>query len=275
MNEGKTSPNNPVKDVKTRLTLIIGFLLLVNAGLLVYICLPGINKYGRELLPNLNIWTEEEEDTTTEETNEEGDGEILDENTEEQTEETSTFEGEYITAEIPEGWSIVEYMDGDGSDMIVEGVQYVGLTGLDIVSPNDLVIFSMQAIDGIGLIGCSNYAVFSDDNPSYYQEQVNANTEAGVTMSEQDFTNTEYVEFDWLGTTMRRIGSVYYYDTEEGNNYFEPPCTTSLIVLEGLTYDAGSYTGESYDYGFTENATGDDYTTVDQILESMEVIEEN
>lgn len=268
--EEKTSVGKPVKDIKTRLSLIIGFLLLVNVCLLVYICLPFINSYGKEILPDLDIWTEEEEDSTEEETGEE-DGEILDENTEEE-ETTTYFEGESVTAELPEGWNIVEYFDGEGTDMIVADTEYTGLTALEIVSPNDLVIFSMKAVDGIGIIGCPNYAVFDDNNESYYQEQVNANNEVGETMTEHDFTDTEYVEFEWLGTTMRRIGSVYYYDTQEGNNYFEPPCVPTLITLEGLTFETNGYTGESYDYGFTENATGDDYTTVDGILESMEVI---
>jgi hypothetical protein len=48
-------------------------------------------------------------------------------------------------------------------------------------------------------LACPNYAVFDDNNESYYQEQVNANNEVGETMTEHDFTDTEYVEFEWLG----------------------------------------------------------------------------
>jgi hypothetical protein len=72
---------------------------------------------------------------------------------------------------------------------------------------------------------------------------------------------------------MRRIEDIYYYDTNEGNNYFEPPCFPGVITLEGLTFeDSYGYTGEAYFYGLEDIAEESEYEVVDSILESMEVV---
>ena len=256
----------------SKLTVLVAILAFIVVFLLGIIAAPYVKAFGKELFPNLPIWGEEteEEDDTSEE-------EILEE--EETTEEedvstTETITGDVVTADVPNGWNIIEYMDGDGTDMLVGGgTTYTGLTGLEIVNPDDEVVFRIRAVDGIGFAGCGDYAIFADDNPSYYQEQVNINDEIGETMVEHDYTDTEYFEFEWLGITMRRIGSTYYYDTEEGNNYFEPPCVPSLITLEGLYFvSSGGYTGEAYSYGLEDTATGEEISSVDQILESMTVL---
>jgi len=256
----------------SKLTVLVAILAFIVVFLLGIIAAPYVKAFGKELFPNLPIWGEEteEEDDTSEE-------EILEE--EETTEEedvstTETITGDVVTADVPNGWNIIEYMDGDGTDMLVGGgTTYTGLTGLEIVNPDDEVVFRIRAVDGIGFAGCGDYAIFADDNPSYYQEQVDINDEIGETMVEHDYTDTEYFEFEWLGITMRRIGSTYYYDTEEGNNYFEPPCVPSLITLEGLYFvSSGGYTGEAYSYGLEDTATGEEISSVDQILESMTVL---
>lgn len=258
----------------SKLTMLIAILAFIVVFLLGIIAAPYVKEFGKELFPDLPIWgeeTQEEDANNDEETLQEEENTTEGENV---VSTTETITGEVITTEVPNGWSVVEYMDGNGTDMLVGGgTTYTGLTALEIVNPDNEVVFRMKAIDGIGFAGCGDYAIFSDDNPSYYQEQVNANTETGVTMAEHDYTNTAYSEFEWLGTTMRRIGSTYYYDTEEGNNYFEPPCVPSLITLEGLYFiSSGGYTGEAYSYGLTNLAASSEYETVDQILESMEVI---
>lgn len=93
-------------------------------------------------------------------------------------------------------------------------------------------------------------------------------------MTLHDYTDTKYSEFEWLGITFRRVEKNYYYDTQEGNNYFESPCVTGLLTLEGLSYeDADGYKGEAYFYGPTEDATLSDLEIVDSILGSMELID--
>jgi hypothetical protein len=153
------------------------------------------------------------------------------------------------------------------------GMDYHGLTALDIVSPDTRQVFTLQAVSGIGFIGCPSYAIFDDDNISYRYQQESLSDDLGEELNTIDYTDTSYEEFDWLGVTFRRIGEKYYYDTQEGNNYFEPPCVDGLLTLEGLYFtDDDETIYESYFYGPTEDATEEDLPIVDQILESMELI---
>ena len=268
--------DKPKKDKK--LTLVILTLLFVIIVLLGFILYPYAEAFAKEAFPTLPFWSEEkeeemEEEAATEEETldlEETITDLLDDLGEE---DTTTITGEYMTAEVPDDWTVVEYTNGNGTDMLVEGTTYTGLTGLKIFNPDDEAVFSMVAVSGIGFIGCGDYAVFDDDNANYYQEQVDMNDEIGETMTEHDYTSTDYTEFEWMGTTMRRIDDLYYYDTEEGNNYFEPPCVPGLITVEGFSFlDSYDYLGEAYFYGLEDIATIDEYEIVDEILESMEAI---
>ena len=78
-------------------------------------------------------------------------------------EDTTLFTGKYISATLPNGWSIEEYENGQGSTMLNTQETYSGLTGLKIFK-EDVELFSMQAISGLGFAGCSNYAKFLDEN---------------------------------------------------------------------------------------------------------------
>ena len=224
--------------------------------------------------------TESVEDDTEEDTTDTGvclpDEEECD--TEEDTEVTSEYEdfnGNVLSStKIPTGWRVIEKMDGAGTEYLLEGETYVGLTGLEIVNPENVRVFSMMAVTGIGFAGCSDYAEFPDDSPSYRAQMESDATEMGDTLNVTDYTNTDYEEFEFLGTTVRRIGDKYYYDTIEGNNYFEAPCMTGLIGLEGLTYtDSSNYQMEAYFYGAEDTATSGDLLVVDQILDSLELVD--
>jgi len=261
-----------IKKNISKLTLVVGIFVFVIILLLGILLFPYIETFGKETFSNLPFWSEDaEEEMETEENNT---ADLSDDTVTplEEEEETTIITGEYTTATVPTGWTIVEYMDGDGSDMLVEGTTYTGLTGLKIFNPDDEAVFSMIAVSGIGFAGCRDYAIFADDNADYYQEQVDMNNEIGETMNEHDYTLTDYAEFEWMGTTMRRIDDLYYYDTKEGNNYFEPPCVPGLIILEGFTFQDTDYTYEAYFYGLEDIATEEEYEIVDSILESMETI---
>jgi len=264
------------KKKKTGLILLVVILFLIIITLIAYILYPHIKSFIQEILPN------SERETTVEDTEEElEEVENASESSTEETPNTETPEeedtsiaitGDIVSATIPEGWNLVEYMDGDGTTMLSGGT-YTGLTGLKIFNPQNENVFSLEAVSGIGFVGCGDYAKFNDESEAYFQEQVNNNSEAGVEMEIHDYTSTPYAEFDWLGTTMRRITDLYYYDTLEGNNYFEPPCVPGLIVLEGLTFeDSYGYVGEAYFYGLEDIAEVSEYEIVDEILESMETV---
>jgi catechol 2,3-dioxygenase-like lactoylglutathione lyase family enzyme len=193
---------------------------------------------------------------------------------EEETEESSTtFEGEVISAQLPTGWRIVEYFDGEGTESLPEEMgTYTGLTAIDIINPENLQVFSIQAVSGIGFAGCPIYPLFEDDNESYRLVQEGVSDEMGETLNIVDYTDAEYVEFEFLGVTFRRIDDQYFYDTQEGNNYFEPPCVEGLLTLEGLYFtDEDGYKYEAYFYGPTEDSTPEDLIVVDEILESIEL----
>jgi hypothetical protein len=250
------------------LVVFLGILFLTVAGYIVY------TEFflQEDVDDDTEVVIEEENDFEVE------DVEIVEdeEEEEEMDEETSysTFDGEVISAQLPEGWGIIEYFNGEGTDSLPgDDIDYSGLTAIDIVSPDNRQVFTIQAVSGIGFIGCPQYALFDDDNPGYQAEQQNASDEMGETLNILDYTDKDYIEFEFLDTTFRRIGDKYYYDTKEGNNYFEPPCVEGLLTLEGLYFtDESGFKYEAYFYGGTEDATLEDLEVVDEILESVELI---
>ena len=281
--EQKESPTpiTPTDNVQTQpkakkpwlvpLVIFLSILFLTVAGYIVY-----TEFFKQEEIDDTEVVTEEETDFEVE------DVEInVEEEEEEEGEEidleasSSTFNGDVISAQLPEGWGIIEYFDGDGTNSLPgDSTDYSGLTGIDIISPDTRQVFTIQAVSGIGFIGCPQYALFEDDNPAYQAEQQNASDEMGETLNVLDYTNTDYVEFEFLDTTFRRLGEKYYYDTKEGNNYFEPPCVEGLLTLEGLYFtDEADFKYEAYFYGGTEDATLEDLEVVDQILESITLIQ--
>lgn len=250
------------------LVVVLSILFLALGGYIVYI------EFFQEAVEQDLIQDMEEEDTDL------GVCEVGDEDCEEEDvvvkpeEKYTMFEGEIISAKLPKGWSIVEYFDGEGTESLPEEMgEYSGLTAIDIINPNNLQVFTLQAVSGIGFVGCPNYALFDDDSPSYHAEQQSASDEMGDTLKITDYTNEDYIEFEFLGVTFRRIGEKYFYDMVEGNNYFEPPCVEGLLTLEGLYFtDENGHIYEAYFYGLTEDATTADLLVIDEILGSVDLI---
>ncbi len=181
----------------------------------------------------------------------------------------SYYAGKTVKALLPEGWSIEEYYNGEGTDSLVEGVVYDGFTGLKIKKGTE-EIFSVRAVSGIGFIGCPMYAKFSDYNPADLELNQSMADEIGEPMNITDYTSTQYSEFKWLDRDFRRIGLTYFYDQQPNNNYFEAPCVSGVLTIDGLNFtDTEGFTGEAYFYGASMNATEQDLLVVDKILESM------
>jgi hypothetical protein len=248
----------PKKRVSTKvLLLIIVFLfilLLISAGILAY-----QNGYFDTILKKEDQNTEQDtENTNTEE------------NTDEESKTNSvSFEGDTIKATIPEGWSIKEYYNGEGTEALPEGQTYTGLTGLKIYR-GETEIFTVRAVSGVGFVGCPMYVQFADYNPNHLTQNQSIAEEIGEEMNITDYSDTEYVQFDWLGKTFRRVGISYFYDEQEGNNFFEAGCVSGLLTLEGLNFmHEDGEIGESYFYGASSEATEKDLQTVDEILQSM------
>jgi hypothetical protein len=291
-NKDSKSPTSKIKKInkteqsksnKTWLIVLVIFLSILFLSIVGYIAYTQFIRPTDSIdqdTPNTVEKNEEEfnEETTTQPESKKvceiGDEDCIEEN-EEPEQSYTTFEGEVVTAQLPLGWNIIEYFDGNGTESLPgEPSDYNGLTAIDIISDDNRQVFTLQAVSGIGFAGCPQYALFEDDNDVYKLEQETMNDEMGETMEVFDYTDTEYVEFEFLGVTFRRVGDKYYYDTEEGNNYFEPPCVEGLLTLEGLYFtDESGYIYESYFYGPTEYATEEDLPIVDEILESVELVD--
>lgn len=243
---------SPKKNFPKTLLLILTSLLFLALAYYLIFPLNLLEKLGIVETPN------ESEQEDVQEEDSESSIEIFD------------FEGEYISTSIPEGWSIVEYEDGDGTDMLTPGTEFTGLTGLKIFK-NSTEIFYMQAVSGLGFSGCPFYAKFEDESSAYYQQILVDNEVSGDSVAVTDYTNTEYEEFSWFGVPFRRISEVYIYDIKPGNSFFESACVPSLVAFYDLTlYRMSGGPGSStYDYGATEEATEGDLLIVDQILQDM------
>ncbi|MCK9368868.1 hypothetical protein M0R04_02720 [Candidatus Dojkabacteria bacterium] len=245
--------------------IILAILLFLTAASLLCVLLY---KEGIINIPKINIsFDNKTDDKTTEEVKETATDEPK---VETPTETTST--GKYVTTQVPTGWSVKEYYNGQGTDSLPSGTTYTGLTGL-IIRHDGNKIFTMKAVSGIGFVGCPAFAVFEDNSATYQQEMVDDNVEVGMNMVTTNYIGTTYSEFEWLNTTFRRIGKIYFYDTKEGNNFFEPPCQSGIITLSTLKFkDGNNYTGHSYFFGATTNATEAELVVVDGILGSMALV---
>jgi hypothetical protein len=239
-------------------------LALIVVGLLVYIA------YEKEyiqipFLSKNNSAQDAEEDGNTDNTDAtEADNAIA----------TTTFTGETVTATLPEGWTMQEYYDGQGSEYLSEGPDYAGLTGIKIFNPSNTSMFYLAGVNGIGFAGCSEYYAFADDNPAYRAQAQASADEMGEEMNINNFSSMPYFEYEMLGRTVRRIATKIYLDDEEGNNYFEAPCFNVVVTFEGLTYtDETNNLYQAYFYGFNTTITGDELLKVDDILKSMSLTE--
>lgn len=239
-------------------------LALIVVGLLVYIA------YEKEyieipFLSKTNSAQNTEEDANTDDTDATEAGDAV---------TTTTFTGETVTATLPEGWTMQEYYNGQGSEYLSDGPDYVGLTGIKIFNEDDTSMFYLAGVNGIGFAGCSEYYAFADDNPAYRAQAQASADEMGDPMNINDFSNMPYVEYEVLGRTVRRVATKIYLDDEEGNNYFEAPCFNVVVTFEGLSYtDETNIPYEAYFYGFNTTITGDELLKVDDILKSMSLTE--
>lgn len=249
------TPSEPKQKGNTALVVLCVILGLIIVCLLTYIAyqkglveIPFLEKSNT----NTNTQTEETtDDTTVAET------------------QTETFTGEAVTATLPQGWSIQEYFNGEGSDMLTEGITYTGLTGLKIFNADDKEMFWLKGVYGIGFEGCSEYYAFADDNPTYRQQMQDMVDEIGDTMNINDFSSMPYTEYEWLGHTTRRVANRFYQDQTEGDSYFEASCFNILVVLDGVSFNTDGYDHSGYFYEFPETITGDQLVQIDGILESM------
>jgi hypothetical protein len=189
----------------------------------------------------------------------------------EDTSEVEEYNGEVLSATLPTGWSIVEYFDGEGSNMMTEGIEYSGLTGMKIMKGTK-EIMRLEAVWGIGFVGCPEIPRFKDSSTEYEKEQEDIMKEIGDEISFLNYTNTPYSDFEWLGKSFRRVSVFLYYDTIAGDEYFQPQCERDFFSLEGFEFeDEDGYKGSAYMYTISDEATAEELELLDKILASMSV----
>ncbi|MEX1061854.1 MAG: hypothetical protein WEC39_01960 [Patescibacteria group bacterium] len=187
-----------------------------------------------------------------------------------------TFNGEFVQGKSPEGWAIVEYKDGQGTTMLTGGVIYTGLTGLEIKNPGGEAVFSLHGVYGIGGVEtCMSYFRFADDSPTYYNSIATQNTQAGeIAPAVVDLTTTPYSPSNLFGTTIRRIGTKLYWDTQSGTTTFEAACGISenIFRFSSPKFATGTLGSQGdYHYVVLATATTEDLTALDTILNSLTV----
>ncbi|MHC1716614.1 MAG: hypothetical protein AB9915_01805 [Candidatus Dojkabacteria bacterium] len=250
----------------------VGVIILNILLALITILLIGYIAYRNGYI-NLDNILNVKENNSSEDVEEENTGENASEEnaTEETAEEAElkVFNGEYVSAIAPDGWLIVEYENGDGSEMLVDGVTYAGLTGIKI-SNGSKEVMKFEAVSGIGFVGCPEIPLFDDSSAAYKQEQETMNEEVGMDLTTVDYTDAEYSEFKFLGKTVRRVDTRLYYDTVVGNAFFEPQCERDFMTLKGLSFvDSYDYKGEAYEYTISDSSTDAELLILDGILASI------
>lgn len=189
-----------------------------------------------------------------------------------QTQE-NIFTGQTVKTTLPTGWSMKEYYNGEGSDYLVEGTTYSGLTGIKIFDNNNQELFSLQAISGIGFEGCTDYYQFVDDDPSYKTEMQSLADQIGDTMTVNDYSSKQYVQLNILGNSVRRVDTDLFFDEKSGDSYFEASCFKPLLTLDGLyfTYEDGTK-GYGYFYEYSSGITNQVLEQIDTVLNSISLV---
>lgn len=255
------------------LALIIAFVLLT-----VFVIIPSVEDENS---------TSNESDTEVELDTQESDANDIDSNDQADSMQFSTFSGDYVTAELPEGWEIVEYVDGAGTDMLPSIPGFLGLTGLEVINPQSEVLFSLGAVDGIGGASpCEPIYSFEDTDPNYildetdYVNEFNAAIVSGdtATLSIMDLSE-DYSEFSIFDQNVRRIDHKLYFDNNSSSTFFDPACKIDSAYREfsDLGFNHSNYSAQNpyshtYKPELNQTTSESDLEILDVILDSLEAI---
>ncbi len=264
-----------VKDIPQKgnpliITNILLTLLVVGLGVYIFMTDKKVKELEQESKDKENIVqedTDKEEGVVEKIEEKENEKEVVSKS------QTKNFTGKYIKAELPTGWEIVEYGNGEGTEFLMDGTNYTGLTGLKI-HYNQKNILTMSAVDGFGSNECSKLPHFKDSSEKYENDMREMSEETGHTFELLDYTNGGYEEYKWFDRDIRRVGDTFHYDTKNNNAYFEPQCIFPVVAFETPLFssDSGSPTMNSYQYELEKTVTKTVLEQLDTILKSMKVV---
>ncbi len=194
---------------------------------------------------------------------------------------TEEFNGSYIQATIPTDWNIVEYSDVNGMKYYAEqeGLTFSGLTGISILDEDNVEVFTLKGVDGIGGTGgCTELAQFSDTEASYVQTTIDETNVLGFGPTNVlDYTASNYSDISFLGKDFRRVGNVLYVDMENSLTAFNAGCGLNgqFVTLNALGFTLSSnldtYTAYAYEFKINSAVVDEEtLTKLDDVLNSIQ-----
>lgn len=147
------------------------------------------------------------------------------------TTETSlkSFTGKYIKAQIPVNWTMQE----------LNGVPNVaGFEGYELKDSNNKQLVKLQFSSGVGSNYCAatklTYHKFSDHNPKYYQQLIDAKNDPDCDLSKVVVKkHNKDSQFKHMVNRLRRDGSKIFIDSTKDTKYFDiDAILTGFISLE-------------------------------------------
>ncbi|MEI7579632.1 MAG: hypothetical protein WCJ58_06420 [bacterium] len=197
------------------------------------------------------------------------------------TNDFSDYSGKFIRTKLPQGWKIAEYVDGKGTDKLMEGLNYQGITGVSVFDEADQEVFSLKAVWGIGDEGeCSEIFKFKDTAQSYIDSINNANVNWGLSKAKIiDLSKNSYQEYAVLGIATRRIGTTLYWNKSATKKEFNPGCGFSIdmVTFDNLYCFANAANGSApqkvnlFNAAISDNLDDSTLLKLDQVLQSMQV----
>jgi|GEM_PF-2833751 len=273
------SQEEPKRKNKTLFVFLIIFLVFFLTGALFYVTSHFINMNNLEE-QNDSLY---ESRDLTEVVNEQGGIEEVEVDKEEGLINYSKYLGEYIKGEIPIGWSIIEYENGEEAKMLMEGVEYEGLTGIAILNDLGEEIFSLQGADGLGGLFLCVPEVQFPDTPQEYVDRLISKAENYQSESHvvQQIAPGEFTDFNLFEYRGRRVGSnLYWNDLENTNpNEFHTSCPfpvsdSYVLHFEELSFsykDGQNLSPSSYQVKLLEGMNEETLLILDYILSSLAV----
>ena len=236
-------------------------LALVTIVLLGYIAY----KNGYIDLDNILNVKEEETERVEEEIQEEDDIFVIDNG----EFNLGVYEGEVIEAIIPDDWTIVEHLDGEGTDMLPTYTSFFGLTGLEIFHGQKQIL-ELVAAWAVGFPECPELVVFSDTSPEYVLDMQEMSRDFDLETTIIDYSNVSYTEYQLLGRYFRRVDNILYSDRDDSTETFDTQCETVVVSLPMLSFsNTEEETGNVYFYTISEDASTEELEMLDGILASM------
>lgn len=184
------------------------------------------------------------------------------------------FEGKYLYAEVPQGWSVKEfedfYFEDDKKTELSEIglLEFEGLATFKIYKENTQLFRLSHFFGGVGTLDYGTMYRFKDYSPEWEEEERETLGKVGSTFNIIDLTETPYSEYKILGATIRRVNDKFFQDqVKETTTTFE--CYASSPILWGLQPFPCTTPSAAIEYQFTEGITEPDLLIIDNILQSL------